>query len=115
LSGDSLNHDFTVEGWQLSPGDEPNVETRSIQGDYFRTMQIPLLEGRTFGDGDTADSPPVVVVDQYFVDRYCPRSSPLGHQIRRGGPDSPPSRSSASWRRSTRSISAWRSTRRPIR
>jgi predicted permease len=53
-------------------------------------MQIPLLEGRFFNDGDTADSPPVVIVDKYLVDRYFPARSALGQQIRRGGPTSPP-------------------------
>jgi predicted permease len=52
-------------------------------------MQIPLVEGRVFTDADTADSPRVVVVDQYLVRRYFPGQSALGHQIQRGGPDSP--------------------------
>ena len=52
-------------------------------------MQIPLLEGRVFNDGDTADSPPVVVVDQYLVNRYFAGAAPIGQQIQRGGPTSP--------------------------
>jgi hypothetical protein len=52
-------------------------------------MQIPLLEGRFFNDGDTGDAPPVVIVDKYLVDRYFPGRSAIGQQVRRGGPTSP--------------------------
>ena len=34
-------------------------------------------------------APPVVVIDQFLVKRYFPNKSPLGQQIRRGGPASP--------------------------
>jgi predicted permease len=53
-------------------------------------MQIPVVEGRFFNDGDTADSPPVVVVDQFMANKYFAGRSALGQQIRRGGPASPP-------------------------
>ncbi|HKZ81748.1 MAG TPA: hypothetical protein VJ124_26000 [Pyrinomonadaceae bacterium] len=43
LSGDSLDHDFLIEGQPaIAPGDEPSLQTRSIMGDYFQVMQIPL-------------------------------------------------------------------------
>ena len=37
----------------------------------------------------TADAPPVVVIDQYLINRYFRDRSPIGQQIRRGGPTSP--------------------------
>jgi putative ABC transport system permease protein len=52
-------------------------------------MQIPIVDGRAFNDGDSADSPPVIVIDQYLVNRYFANRSPLGQQIQRGGPTSP--------------------------
>ena len=52
-------------------------------------MQIPLVDGRLFTDADTADSLKVVIIDQYLVKRYFADKSPLGQQIRRGGPASP--------------------------
>lgn len=82
LSGDSLNHDFTVEGWQLSPGEEPNVETRSIQGEYFRTMQIPLLAGRDLTARDDENAPLVGVVNQQLVRQFFPKEDPLGKRVR---------------------------------
>ena len=52
-------------------------------------MQIPLIEGRTFNDGDTADSAPVAIVDRYLVEKYFKDKSAIGQEIQRGGPDSP--------------------------
>jgi hypothetical protein len=67
----------------------PHGRQEVVGGDYFRAMKIPLIEGRLFTDADTADSPPVAVVDEYLVRRYFSGQSALGHQIQRGGPNSP--------------------------
>ena len=74
------------------PVDEPAPHGRQeiIGGDYFHAMQIPLVAGRLFEDGDSADKAPVVIIDEYLVKRYFADRSPLGQQIRRGGPQSPP-------------------------
>jgi predicted lysophospholipase L1 biosynthesis ABC-type transport system permease subunit len=42
-----------------------------------------------FDATDVPDSPRVVVIDQYLVDRYFSDRDPIGQQIRRGGPTSP--------------------------
>ena len=39
------------------PGQELQVDMRTASTDYFRTMEIPLLAGRTFSDHDTPDMP----------------------------------------------------------
>src|SRR5262249_27236627 len=82
MSGESLNHDFTVEGWQLPQGDEPNVETRSIQGDYFDTMEIPLLSGRDFTPHDDQNAPLVGIANQELVRQFFPNENPLGKRVR---------------------------------
>jgi len=89
LSGEWLNHDFTREGWTLPLGDEPNVETRSVMGDYFRTMQIPLRAGRDFTPQDKENAPSVGIVNQTLVDRFFKDESPLGKRVRwaRDAPD----------------------------
>jgi predicted permease len=68
---------------------QPHGRQEVVGGDYFRAMGIPLVEGRLFNDADAADSPPVVVIDQVLVKRYFTDRSPIGQQIRRGGPTSP--------------------------
>ena len=47
-------------------------------------MQIPIVEGRTFADTDTADARPVCIIDDYLVRKYFTDRSPLGQEIQRG-------------------------------
>ena len=84
LSGDSLNHDFLVENRPpIAPGDEPSVETRSILGDYFKVMQIPLQRGRDFGAQDFDEKAPRVgVANEALVRQYFPNEDPLGKRVR---------------------------------
>lgn len=84
LSGDSLNHDFVIEGRPpIAPGDEPSLETRSIIGDYFHTMQIPLRSGRDFGPQDFEDKAPMVgIANEALVRQYFRNEDPLGKRVR---------------------------------
>ena len=84
LSGDSLNHDFLVENRPpIAPGDEPSVETRSVLGDYFKVMQIPLQRGRDFGPQDFDDKAPRVgVANEALVRQYFQNEDPLGKRVR---------------------------------
>ena len=84
LSGDSLNHDFLVEGRPpIAPGDEPSVETRSVLGDYFKVMQIPLRHGRDFGPPDFDERAPLVgIANDALVHQYFPNEDPLGKRVR---------------------------------
>jgi putative ABC transport system permease protein len=83
LSGDSLTHNFVIEGRPpLAVGDEPELDTRSVAGDYFRTMNIPLLQGRDFTAQDRADAPMVGLVNESFVRQYFPNENPIGARIR---------------------------------
>ena len=90
FNGSVSSGSYTIVGYTPGPNETaPHGRQEVVGGDYFRAMQISLLEGRLFNDGDTAESTPVVVVDQYLVNRYFPHESAIGHQIQRGGPDSP--------------------------
>ncbi len=89
MGGEWLTHNFVIEGRPpLRVGTEPDLLTRTVAGDYFRVMGIPLLAGRGFAPADVSDAPPVVVVNEAFVRRYFPESDPLGARIRwaRGEP-----------------------------
>ncbi len=90
FNGSVSSGSYSIVGYTPGPTEAaPHGRQEVVGGDYFRAMQIPLVDGRVFNDGDTADSAPVVVVDQYLANKYFAGSSALGHQIQRGGPDSP--------------------------
>lgn len=81
---------YSIVGYTPGPGEAaPHGRQEVVGGDYFRAMQIPLVSGRLFGESDGPDSPPVVVVDKYMVERYFRDKDPIGQQIRRGGPTAP--------------------------
>jgi predicted permease len=52
---------------------------------YFRALGITLVRGRAFDESDRADRPPVVIVNQAFVDRFLPGRDPLGQILTYGG------------------------------
>ena len=82
-------NDTEIEGYQQTP-DSPaqNVDYWNVIGnDYFKTMKIRLLEGRTF---DTQDDNPnamaVVVVNQALAKRFW-KGSPIGRRVNPGFAD----------------------------
>jgi predicted permease len=93
FNGSISSGSYSIVGYTPGAGETPPHARQEIAGaNYFQAMQIPLLEGRVFNESDTADSAPVAVVDKYMVDKYFKGRSAIGHEIRRGGPDSPPIR-----------------------
>ncbi len=91
FNGSVSSGSYSIVGYTPPPHEAPpHGRQEIVGGDYFRAMNIPVLEGRAFTDGDTAVSPGVVVVDQYLVNRYFRNRTAIGQQIRRGGPASPP-------------------------
>lgn len=66
------------------------VLTTSVSDDYFRTLRIPLLHGRTFDARDHNDVPPTVVISESMARRYWAEGTAVGSRIRMGpDPESP--------------------------
>lgn len=53
-----------------------------VTRDYFRTLGVPLLRGRTFTTTDTPDSPRVAVISEAMAHRYWPDGRALGQPFR---------------------------------
>ncbi len=64
----------------------PSAAFNVLDPEYFRTMGIPLLQGRFFTDADTAEAPTVVIINESMARRWWPRESPLGKRIKQGFP-----------------------------
>ena len=65
----------------LKPGEGLSASYRVISPDYFKSLGIPLLRGRTFTPRDTDKAPMVAVVDETFVERNFPGEDPIGRGI----------------------------------
>lgn len=74
LEGPAGNTFFNISGEaQLPESSRPLADYFLIGAGYFRTMEIPLLEGRDFLDSDDAHSQIVAVVNQEFARRFLPK------------------------------------------
>jgi len=70
-----------VEGYNPPRGQELQVDMRLASADYFRAIEIPLVRGRFFGEQDTPDSQPVIIIDEKFAQRFWPNGDPIGHHL----------------------------------
>ena len=67
-----------------TPDGQPHtVQYRRVSPDYFKTMRIPTLQGRTFGNEDVADRSQVAVISRRFADRLLPGMNPIGQVLTR--------------------------------
>jgi predicted permease len=73
-------------------GQQPSADVSPITPDYFRAMQIPLLEGRDFSPRDDLKAPQVMMVNQAFAHKFFPGESVLGKKLKpgAGGAAGPP-------------------------
>jgi len=82
LGGGGRPQRFQVEGDPKPESETPPVTAQRIASpDYFRTLGIPLIAGRTFLDSDKEDATPVVIVNRALALRRWGREDPTGRRI----------------------------------
>ncbi len=67
------------------PGHEPAAAINGVSPHYFETVGTRLLSGRPFGEGDTARSPKVFIINQAMARGLFGGESPLGRRIAQAG------------------------------
>lgn len=79
-----------IEGRPVPSGQPvPTVGANYIEGDYFETMQIPILRGRRFRETDKSRAPRVAIINQAMAERFWPNEDPIGKRFRPNTPDTP--------------------------
>src|SRR5919197_130307 len=74
--------EFAIEGAPPPPrGSEMSADFRVASEDYFRSMNITLISGRTFTAHDDAAAPHVIVVNQSFVNRFVGGQQVVGRRL----------------------------------
>jgi predicted permease len=82
FGGDYSSSVILAEGYQMKPGESLISPMQTIVSDgYFETMKIPLVRGRYFAPSDTADSTPVVIVDERLARKFWPDRDPIGRRM----------------------------------
>ena len=82
MSGSFNGGPFTIVGMPEPPTqDRPSAELRTITGDAFLALGVPLVRGRLLGSTDRSDAPAVVVIDRTLAERFFPGENPIGRRI----------------------------------
>jgi len=90
LNGNVSSGSYSIVGYTPAEGEAaPHARQEVVGADYFQAMKIPLVDGRHFSASDSADAPPVAIVDQHLVEKYFKGRSAIGQEIQRGGATSP--------------------------
>jgi putative ABC transport system permease protein len=79
-----MDSNVIIEGQPLaaeSSSRNPILNWEAATSDYFRAMDIRLLQGRLFDDRDTAKSPLVVIIGQSLAARLWPGQDPIGKRM----------------------------------
>jgi putative ABC transport system permease protein len=82
-TGGSMSFPYELEHAQ--PVDEklrPSISLLVIGPDYFRVMELPVLQGRAFANSDSASAPPVAIVNQRFTEKFWRGEDPVGKRLR---------------------------------
>jgi predicted permease len=86
LVGESMGGNVTVAGYTPPTNEEFDVEKSTVNTDFFHAMQIPMVSGRTFNQGDDATGQPVAIVNETFVRHYFKNASAaIGGRVASGG------------------------------
>ncbi|MGC1485587.1 MAG: ABC transporter permease [Candidatus Acidiferrum sp.] len=83
LDGGLWTSDVHIEG--QSEKSTVEVQMLAVGPDFFETMRIPLVTGRTFRAPDLRSTQPVAIVNQAFVHKYLESRNPVGMHF--GGTD----------------------------
>jgi putative ABC transport system permease protein len=84
LSGSNMVTTFDIEESPLPDGQRAGAPVRIIATDYFKTMGIPVRQGRVFDEKDRFESAPVVIVNERFANKYFPGQNVIGKRIMPG-------------------------------
>ena len=78
------------EGIQLPAGTEAvSMFSNVVSEGYFRTIGVPIVEGREFQLSDRVDSPRVAIVNEQFANTYYPNHDAVGKRLRLNGSNGP--------------------------
>ncbi|MEP6809494.1 MAG: ABC transporter permease, partial [Chthoniobacterales bacterium] len=84
MSGSNMMTTFDDAEHPLPEGQQPGAPVRIIGTDYFKTAGIPMRGGRAFEERDQLNSPPVIIVNERFAQKFFPGQNVIGKRIKAG-------------------------------
>jgi putative ABC transport system permease protein len=82
-----VNLAFEIEGSPAPPSSQARTANYvAAFPEYFRVMEIPLLQGREFTREDVASTPRVTIISEAMARTYFPNKNPIGKRLIFGFP-----------------------------
>ena len=78
-----FTNSFVIEGREgEARNGQAELATRPVSASYFKTLGVPLLQGRVFQSSDDENAAPVLLINEAAAHKYFPTESPIGHRLR---------------------------------
>jgi putative ABC transport system permease protein len=95
VAGGTFPSPFRIEGRPMEGGSagnapaagfaarttDPFVNYSLVTADFFKTIRVPVIQGREFTVRDTLEAPPVAVINETMARRFWPNQNPIGQRI----------------------------------
>lgn len=82
MTGDYSSSVIFAEGYVPKPGESLiSPAQTSVSDGYFEAMKTPLIRGRYFAAGDTADAPLAIIIDETLAAKFWPGQDPIGRRM----------------------------------
>jgi predicted permease len=90
VEGRASTHDRTMsDGTRTVSSDATLINANVVGPRYFKTIGVPLLNGRDFSDADVEDRPLVTILNATAAKMHFPNANPIGTRIGLDGPQGP--------------------------
>ena len=89
LSGNEWDNRTAVEGHKAADGENMQAFMNALSPEYFKTMQIPILEGRDFTAADVKKDSKIAIVNKRFATHFFGEKSAVGRHLGQGGGPAP--------------------------
>jgi putative ABC transport system permease protein len=91
LTGNNWPATLEIEGQPpaVKESDKTSLPLRAVTPDYFKLMEMALMDGRQFRSTDDDKAPNVAIVNHAFAKRYFPQSNAVGRKFWMNGRDKP--------------------------
>jgi predicted permease len=80
----SLGGNVSIEGMETAQGADTYAAATAVGSGYFQALDVALLSGRVFTDGDAAGVPRVAIVNQAFARKFNLGDNAVGRRLGAG-------------------------------
>jgi putative ABC transport system permease protein len=84
LTGTQMTVSFDIQQRPAPRAERPRANMAIVTPGFFRTIEVPVLEGRDFVERDDAAAPLVVIVNRAFAEKFFRGESAVGKRIEPG-------------------------------